>query len=227
MPSGNNTAETGSLYWRLEEQIKRDESATGSLVSADGSIFAIRRNLHVPPPSDLIDDMFVSMKVLIQGSRIVRVADAYAYEEAVSNPSEEFRRKIRIACQAFNVHRALWPELRRGEILNTYKYVSHKLLRWLTIYFILTAAASFLIGTGLLFGHLSFICLLGLGLAGSLAIMLLPIGVARTGRDVLSAFIATGIGVWLSIRGRRFQTWNPPASTRTVSTLPNYSAKAE
>src|SRR5580704_4934731 len=36
------TASVGSLYWRLEEQIKRLESACGSAMGADGSIFAIR-----------------------------------------------------------------------------------------------------------------------------------------------------------------------------------------
>ncbi len=66
--------------------------------------------------------------------RIVRVADAVAYEAAVSRPAEEFRRKVRISCQAFNVNRALWPRLLRLPALDLYKYVSHKLLRWLSIY---------------------------------------------------------------------------------------------
>jgi hypothetical protein len=108
----SGTAESGSLYWRLEEHIKALESETGSVMGADGSIFAIRRSLHRPPPPDLIDDMFVSFSVLCDGSRIVRADDAVAFEEAVSRPGEEFRRKVRIACQAFNVHRALWPRLK-------------------------------------------------------------------------------------------------------------------
>ncbi len=36
------TAQAGSLYWRLEEHIKALESATGSVMGADGSIFAMR-----------------------------------------------------------------------------------------------------------------------------------------------------------------------------------------
>jgi hypothetical protein len=32
---------------------------------------------------------------------------------------------------------------------------------------------------------------------------------------VLRAFLATGIGVWRSLRGDRFQTWSPPISART------------
>ena len=106
-------AETGSLYWRLEEHIKALESATGSVMGADGSIFAIRRHLHRPPPANLIDDMYVSLSILCNGARVVRAGDAIAYEPAVSTAGEEFRRKIRIACQSFNVHRAMWPALRR------------------------------------------------------------------------------------------------------------------
>ena len=52
--------------WRLEEHIKALESASGSVIGADGSIFAIRRILHHAPPADLIDDMFVSMSVLLR-----------------------------------------------------------------------------------------------------------------------------------------------------------------
>src|SRR6185295_2273749 len=107
------TAETGSLYWRLEEAIKRLESETGSVMGADGSIFAIRRALHRPPPPDIIDDMYVSLAIACDGHRVVRAGDARAEEESVGRSGEEFRRKVRISCQAFNVHRLLWPRLKR------------------------------------------------------------------------------------------------------------------
>lgn len=216
LPGDNVTAATGSLYWRLEERIKADESATGSVVGADGSIFALRRALHVPPPPDLIDDMFVSLTVLCRGSRIVRVADAFAYEEAVSRPGEEFRRKIRIACQAFNVHRVLWPELRRMPGWDLYKYVSHKLMRWMTVYLLALGGVLVLAGTGLTFGGTALRVLAALGVAGGVAVFVLP-GPFATLRDVLGAFLATGIGVWRSLSGERFQTWNPPASARRMS----------
>ncbi len=216
---GAATAETGSLYWRLEEHIKALESATGSAMGADGSIFAVRRALHAPPPPDLIDDMWVSLSVLCRGSRIIRTGDAVAYEDAVSRPAEEFRRKVRIACQAFNVHRALWPRLRHLPALDLYKYVSHKLLRWLTIYLL---AAS---GVCLLGG----LTMAGYGIAALVVVILAVAGAAVAARvrrgplaalwDILGAFVATGIGVWRSVQGQRFQTWNPPASARVANTV--------
>jgi hypothetical protein len=32
--------------------------------------------------------------------------------------------------------------------------------------------------------------------------------------EILSAFAGTGIGVWRSLRGERYQTWTPAASIR-------------
>jgi cellulose synthase/poly-beta-1,6-N-acetylglucosamine synthase-like glycosyltransferase len=211
---GNVTAETGSFYWRLEERIKRLESASGSVMGADGSIFALRRVLHRPPPADLIDDMYVSLMALCGGARIVRVDDALAYEDSVSRPGEEFRRKIRIACQAFNVHRTLWPHLRTLPLVDRYKYVSHKLLRWLTIYLLAAGALLTLGGLAAAQAWLLLACLLALGLLALVLAGTARRGLPMTLRTVLEAFVATGLGVWRSLCGERFQTWNPPASAR-------------
>ena len=217
---GSATAATGSLYWRLEERIKALESATASIMGADGSIFAIRRALHRPPRPDLIDDMTVSLSILCDGYRIVRAADAVAREGLVSRPGEEFRRKVRIACQAFNVHRALWPRLRRLPPLALYMYLSHKLVRWF---------AGPLLGVGgllLLAGLVAagrpvvaavLILCSGFGLVAAL---LRPSSLPGKLLDILFAFVATALGVWRSLRGERFQTWSPPASARDVGLAP-------
>ena len=209
-----STAATGSLYWRLEEHIKALESATGSVMGAAGSIFALRRALHRPPPPQLIDAMYVSLAVLCAGGRIVRASDAVAYEAAVSRPDEEFRRKVRIACQAFNVNRALWPMLMRLPALDRYKYVSHKLLRWLSIYCLGSAGLFALLAVLLAAGPLAAA---GAGCAltaACLAVARADRGVSGKLREVLAALLATGIGVWRSCRGDTFQTWNPPSSAR-------------
>ena len=214
--AGGETAATGSLYWRLEEHIKALESATGSVMGADGSIFAIRRALHVAPPSHLIDDMFVSLSMLCAGARIVRQPDAFAFEDAVATQGEEFHRKIRIACQAFNVNRVLWPSLRLLPALDFYKYVSHKLLRWLTVYFLAAACLFAAIGLAAL---QAWGLLVAAGLAGASSGAFVGYGdmnLACRLREIAAAFIATGIGVARSWRGEQFQTWTPPASSRAA-----------
>jgi cellulose synthase/poly-beta-1,6-N-acetylglucosamine synthase-like glycosyltransferase len=208
------TASTGSLYWRLEEQIKQLESDTGSVMGADGSIFAIRRHLHRPVPVDIIDDMYVSLSILCDGYRVVRAADVRAYERSVVVAAEETRRKMRIACQAFNVHRALRRRLKQLGAIDRYKYVSHKLLRWFT---------AFTLGGSVVFGTAALALAFG---PWALAIVLPMVGLFAVGQryqipgvaqlaDILGAFAATGMGVWLSLRGKRFQTWAPAASVRS------------
>jgi glycosyltransferase involved in cell wall biosynthesis len=208
------TARTGSLYWRTEERIKELESRAGSVMGADGSIFAIRRQLHRPPPDDLIDDMFVSLSILCLGHRIVRAEGAKAYEEIVAISAEDFRRKIRIACQAFNVHRVLWPSLRSLPWLDRYMYASHKMVRWMTIYLLGFAAACFL--AALIYAGAAIPAAALAGIAGAMAAWarLVSVGPFAAATAIMTAFAATGLGVLRSLTGSRYQTWEPPESAR-------------
>ncbi len=72
------TASSGSAYWRFEEAIKKLEMESGSMMGADGSVFAIRRGLHKPPPEHIIDDMYVSLMILCRGYRVIQASDALA-----------------------------------------------------------------------------------------------------------------------------------------------------
>lgn len=214
--NGNSsvTAQSGSLYWRFEEALKRLESDTGSMMGADGSIFAIRRELRRAPPDHIIDDMYVSLMAIVQGYRMVQARDVRAYEESVTHAGEEFDRKVRIACQAFNVHRLLWPHLRELDALTRYKYLSHKFIRWLSIYFLGIAALAFL--TGLAVMGQAALALMLTALSAFAVVIGSRWSVAPFTQvvDLLCAFAGTGVGVWRSIRGERFQTWTPAASIR-------------
>ncbi len=208
------TAASGSLYWRIEQSIKKMEQSTGSIMGADGSLFAIRRALHHRPPDHIIDDMYVSFMILCEGYRIVQADDVRAYEASVTSSQEEFKRKVRIACQAFNVHRLLWPRLRQLDGFTLYKYVSHKLIRWLTIY---SLTLSLLFGLAALVAAgqwplaLGATLMIAIGLALGFIWEIKPFSQVA---DILVAFAGAGLGVWRSIRGERFQTWTPAASIR-------------
>jgi cellulose synthase/poly-beta-1,6-N-acetylglucosamine synthase-like glycosyltransferase len=208
------TAANGSLYWRLEEYIKQLEHETGSVMGADGSIFAVRRRLHCPPPADIIDDMFVSFSILCGGSRIVRAPDVIAYERSATVAREEFRRKVRIACQAFNVHRLMWPQLKKLPPFDLYKYVSHKLIRWFVLYWLVLAGLFF--EAGLLVAGCNWLAVLlpllgGAGLVLGIRFNIKPVPQLV---DILYAFAGTALGVWRSVMGDRFQTWAPAQSVR-------------
>lgn len=208
------TASSGSLYWRFEEALKRLETETGSMMGADGSIFAIRRSLRSVPPDHIIDDMYVSLMTIVQGYRLVQAGDVRAYEESVTHAGEEFARKVRISCQAFNVHRLLWPCLRRLDLLTRYKYLSHKFLRWLSIYFLAAGAIAFvaaLLVAGQAWLACSAVAIAALGLLLGARWSVKPFVQIV---DLLTALSGAGLGVWRSLRGEQFQTWTPAASIR-------------
>ena len=211
----SQAAAAGSLYWRFEEALKRLETDTGSVMGADGSLFAIRRKLFRKAPPDIIDDMHTSLSILCDGYRVVQADDVVALERSVSSTSEEFRRKVRISCRAFNCHRLMWPRLSTLSALDLYKYVSHKFLRWVSIYLqaasLLCLLAWFALrGQG---GQALLAMLAAAGLAWALS-QLPPFAAMRKGWEFATAFVATGMGVWKSLAGERYQTWATAATAR-------------
>ena len=209
------TAEVGSLYWRLEEAIKRDESALGAVMGADGSLFAIRRSLHRAVPPNLIDDMFVSLGILCDGRKVVTAPDALAYEASVTSSNEEFRRKVRIACQAFNVHRELWPRLKQLPPVVVYMYVSHKLLRWLAAFNLglsALAASAGLLAMGVPVAALAL--LIGLCVGSFWAALRFQLRPLSSIAEILVALAGAALGGLHTLRGRQFQTWTPASSIR-------------
>ena len=216
-PGESATASVGARYWSFDEWLKRLESDTGSCIGADGSLFVIRRALFTPVPDDIIDDFFTSLSIWCAGWRVVMCPDLVAYERSAIYSREEFRRKVRIACRAFNCHRLLWPRIARLPAWDIYKYLSHKLLRWLSGGSLALAGLSLALGT--LAGAVAPPIALGVALAAGIALVggtyrrLVPLAILR---EAVFAMTATALGVVCSLRGQRFQTWAQPETTRQV-----------
>ena len=205
-------ARTNSLYWRIEEKIKELETETGSAMGADGSMFAIRRSLHRPVPNDIIDDMYTSFSILCDGFRIVRSPDAVCYERAAQESAEEFDRKKRIACRSFNCYRLLRVRINKLSVWNRYKFYSHKWIRWTTIFWII--ASLFFLGLALsrIFGIASTVGFYAISALALRSGYELRFPGCRQLFEILAAFVSSGIGVFQSLRGKRYQTWKPPAT---------------
>lgn len=208
----STTARVGGLYWRLEEALKRRESRVGSIMGADGSIFAVRKALYPQVPPHLLDDMTASMSVTFEGRRLIHADDVLAYEKNATSGADEFRRKRRIACRSFNTHRYLWPRIcRHYGAADIYKYLSHKLLRWLGLVPLVIGGLSGVAGL-VLAGYP------GLALAGcGLAVVALALGMAGAPLfgglyQILSSIVATFLGVIDSLAGKTYQTWTPALS---------------
>jgi len=127
-----------ALYYRYERWIQMMESELGSIIGADGGMYALRRNLFQPPSVGLIlDDFVISMTVARSGYRVLYDPEAVAVEQGTLSSHEEFRRKVRIVSGGMQA-------LRRGEGLPRLQqpflwfcYISHKLLRWFVPCFLL------------------------------------------------------------------------------------------
>lgn len=128
-----------SLYYRYERWIQQSESHVGSIIGADGGMYAIRRKLFLKPSNNIIlDDFVISMNVALQGHRMVYDGEAKGYEKNVNSNSVEFLKKSRVvagAVQAIKQNEGI-PDPSQGLLF--FCYVSHKLLRWHAPLFLLS-----------------------------------------------------------------------------------------
>ncbi|MEM8951684.1 MAG: glycosyltransferase [Pseudomonadota bacterium] len=211
------TSEVGAAYWQFDEWTKRLESATGSAMGADGSLFAMRRDVHQPVPEDLIDDLYLSFHVLCSGKRVVQADDVVAYEPHATSVRDEYRRKIRISQQCINVHQELWPRIRKLSFWNIYKYLTHRYLRWTGGYLLLASALLIFAAIGQAFGSMVMLSVLGCGLIALTLGIFLELRPFTQIANVLVAFAGNSVGTWRAYMGRRLPTWELAASARPDS----------
>jgi poly-beta-1,6-N-acetyl-D-glucosamine synthase len=123
------------LYWRYEKQIRRDESAAGSVVGATGAIYAMRRSLWRPLPADtILDDVLAPMRCVMAGFRVVFEERACAFDRTASDSRAEGRRKLRTLAGNYQL---LWLEpalLLPWRNPAWVQFVSHKVGRLLVPY---------------------------------------------------------------------------------------------
>jgi len=122
-----------SDYYSMEWALQAHASQFYSMVGADGAMYALRRELFLPPPPDtVIEDFVIPMAVIRQGRRVVFEPGALGWEQGSLSLKEEFRRKTRIA--AGSVQSLLrgngWPGYVSPRAW--FIFLSHKFLRWIS-----------------------------------------------------------------------------------------------
>ncbi len=120
------------LYWKYESMLKKADSDLHTVVGAAGELFSIRTHLYQsPPPDTIIEDFYLSMKIVSQGYRFVYEPDAYAMEGPSATTEDEWKRKVRISAgglQAIARLTNLFNPFRYG--VTSFQYISHRVLRW-------------------------------------------------------------------------------------------------
>jgi cellulose synthase/poly-beta-1,6-N-acetylglucosamine synthase-like glycosyltransferase len=139
----DNRSQEG-LYWSYEIILKRLEGRSGRLLGANGSIYAIRKDLYVPLSEDSISDFLEPIIIHSNGYQVIYDPEAVAIEE---EPQFTFQRKRRIILRSLgslkHVYKFMNP-IKKGNIFLT--LISHKVLRWfMPLFFILIFASNLFI----------------------------------------------------------------------------------
>jgi cellulose synthase/poly-beta-1,6-N-acetylglucosamine synthase-like glycosyltransferase len=127
-------------YWRYERWLRRWEARVHSTVGVTGAIYATRRSLWSPLPSGLIlDDVYVPMRLVIEGWKVGVARNARAHDTRRFAPSQEYQRKMRTLTGVIQVCAWLPSVLHPLRNPICVQFVFHKLLRLLTPYLVLAA----------------------------------------------------------------------------------------
>ena len=141
--ASNQEERNTRLYWRYEKWIRRNLNRIDVMLGATGSIYAIRRELAVPmPPEILLDDVYEPLAVAFRGQRIYFEDQAKAYDLPTSLHSE-FWRKVRTQAGMYQIL-FCFPTLLSPFNRRFIHFLSHKVGRLLLPFAMLAVAfASF------------------------------------------------------------------------------------
>jgi cellulose synthase/poly-beta-1,6-N-acetylglucosamine synthase-like glycosyltransferase len=216
-PDSESSSLGERLYWRYDTWLKKLESQTGSIVSAHGGLYAIRRVLFRPIPDGAVtDDFAISTSVVAQGYRLVFEPNALATEVAVPEAQREFRRRVRL------MTRGLRGVFLRRRLLDPRKYgfysvvlASHKLARRLVpVSLAILGVASLaawsqgplyqaaVLAQAFFYGMASVGYLLRRSPIGRLRLLYIPFYYCM-------ANVACSVAWVHALRGRRIEVWQP------------------
>lgn len=131
-------------YLESENVIKfREGILWGSMIGAFGGCYSIRKEAYTPVPLNyLMDDFYITLSALEKGYKAINELNSVCYEDVSNEIKEEFRRKIRISIGNFQNLRTFWRlifPLHKGL---SFSFISHKIFRWLTPFFLLLSLVS-------------------------------------------------------------------------------------
>jgi cellulose synthase/poly-beta-1,6-N-acetylglucosamine synthase-like glycosyltransferase len=200
-----------SAYWRYEKFVRRQEAHFRSIVGVSGSIVVLRKADLPPLPTDLIlDDVFIPMRLRMQGRLVLFAAEAQAFDVAFED-DREFSRKVRTLAGNYQLFALLpgllWPPANPS----WWETISHKLLRLFCPYLLL---ACLLLAIGALFADdLAERRLAAALVAGQVGFYLAAVAGKRLGKlgSLARTFVvmnaAAAMGLWRFLTHGQRVTW--------------------
>ncbi len=209
-----------STYWTYESLIKFYEGKRGAVVGANGGLYAIRRSLfEALPPSTIVDDFVIPLRILEKGYKVTYEPEAVAHEETTEDYGKEFGRRARIAAGNFQSLRMVPGLLSPLSGFPAFAFWSHKLLRWCAPALMgLALLANFFLVNSIFYrltlvGQVTFYTLAYLGKKGALR------GSMRRVASVAYYFVtmnlAIVVGFWRFLRNSQRAAWDRTARAPT------------
>ncbi|MGZ6099110.1 MAG: glycosyltransferase family 2 protein [Myxococcaceae bacterium] len=205
-----------SAYWKYESWLKALEGEQGAVVGANGGLYAMRRALFTGlPPSTIVDDFVIALRLLDQGYRVLYEPQALASEETTEDYGREFGRRARIAAGNFQSLGLVPGLLSPFRGFPAFAFWSHKVLRWCAPALMLVTLAANVALLEEPFYRVTMAAQVGfyaLAVLGSLAVG--PSVVRRTAGVAyyfVTMNVAIAVGFWRFLRNSQGAAWERTA----------------
>lgn len=203
------------LYWRYENLLKRLESNISTTIGAVGPVYAIRRALYRPLPTDtaVMDDFVIPVEIIRRGFRVVYEPSALACERPTNSVRGEFKRKARIGAANIQGLPRFLPVLNPAYGFAAFALWSHKVLRWIVpvLLIVMGVASAILARDSTFFAAVALVEAAFIGVAALGAVLEL-IGIKPGLLGLPYYFVATNaallVGMVRGLRGAQAPTWD-------------------
>ncbi|MFW9950615.1 MAG: glycosyltransferase family 2 protein [Candidatus Thorarchaeota archaeon] len=203
-----------SIYIRYEMQLRELESKVNSLIGASGSFYSIRKILCNEWHPYMSADFYLPLICKMKGFRTIHEPEALAYYNILRKEKEEFTRKVRTIVHGIDVL------FHFKQVLNPFKYglfsiqvISHKLIRWLVPYLMITIIITniILVNDGGLYlaifiAQLLFYCI---AIIATFSKRLKNKVIFKIPLFFIMANVSILVAWYDLLRGQRYTTWKP------------------
>lgn len=198
------------FYNRYEQVLKKEESKVGTVVGADGAIYAMRKELYEPLKAVYINDLIHPIQVVLKGYKAILETEAICREEIDESHSEELNRQTRIMAQSFLIYFSqILKLLSKRKLLYAVELTSHKFMRWFSLPWMLIFFISTIVlcakGTFYQMVLIPQIVFITLAMMGKY----LNAGILRLPHYFCLVHLAALLGLYKLISGNIYITWEP------------------
>lgn len=209
-----------SMYWKYENALRRWESNIGILTVMAGACMGLRRKYFRPMPLDSGEDCVLPLEVCSQGGHCRHDPSIVVTDEPRDGLYHELRIRSRMTLRNWvgTLHYAhLSSPFRHPAIV--FAIISHKLMRWLTPFFLLALLGTALFARQSWPGQLTLAALALFFIASMIGLVLNIRDIHVTGLSFAAAFFTVNVGFFwgtlMAVCGQRITAYRPSADMRS------------